>query len=109
MGQLRQNDIAIRYASDTLALILPGAVGSDATGVTAKLRRLAASTAGAEAALQPHLAAGVAEAIRELSMDSTDRVTELINRAESALEAARADGPDAVKLVSPPELTSQLE
>jgi hypothetical protein len=35
-------------------------------------------------------------------MDSADRITELINRLEWALEAARAGGEDAVKLLEPP-------
>jgi GGDEF domain-containing protein len=104
MGQLRQNDMAVKYASNTLALILPGALGKDAANVTIKMRRLAASTASASPSGTPHLAAGVAEAIRETTIDSTDRVTELINRAEAALEAARQEGLDAVKLLNPPEL-----
>ncbi|MBI3935226.1 MAG: GAF domain-containing protein [Acidobacteria bacterium] len=104
MGQLRQNDMAVKYASDTLALILPGALGKDAANVMEKMRRLAASTASASPEGPPHLAAGVAEAIREGAMDSTDRVTELINRAEWALEAARQAGLDAVKLLDPPAL-----
>jgi len=104
MGQLRQNDMAVKYASDTLALILPGALGKDAANVTIKMRRLAASTGSSSPTGTPHLAAGVAEAMRETTIDTTDRVTELINRAEGALEAARQEGPDAVKLLIPPEL-----
>jgi GGDEF domain-containing protein len=106
MGQLRQNDMAVRYSADTLALILPGALGKDAANVTVKMRRLAASAASDFPEGPPHLAAGVAEAIRELKMDSTDRVTELINRVESALEAAHQEGPDAVKLANPPEFAT---
>jgi GGDEF domain-containing protein len=104
MGQLRQNDMAVKYGANTLALILPGALGKDAANVMEKMRRLAASTAGAAPEGPPHLAAGVAEAIREGTMDSTDRVTELINRVEWALEAARQAGSDALKLLDPPAL-----
>ncbi|MBI4479601.1 MAG: tetratricopeptide repeat protein [Acidobacteria bacterium] len=104
MGQLRQNDMAVKYGASTLALILPGALGKDAANVMEKMRRLAASTAGASPEGPPHLAAGVAEAIREGAMDSTDRVTELINRVEWALEAARQAGSDTVKLLDPPAL-----
>ena len=104
MGQLRQNDMAVKYGANSLALILPGALGKDAANVMEKMRRLAASTAGAAPEGPPHLAAGVAEAIREGTMDSTDRVTELINRVEWALEAARQAGSDAIKLLDPPAL-----
>jgi len=104
MSQLRQNDMAVKYAADTLALILPGVLAKDATNIAEKMRRLAASTASASPEGPPHMAAGVAEAIREGAIDSTDRVTELINRAEWALEAARQAGADAVQLLDPPEL-----
>jgi tetratricopeptide (TPR) repeat protein len=104
MGQLRQNDMAIKYAANTLALILPGATGKDAAAVTEKMRRLAVSTAGVPADQAPQMAAGVAEAIREGGMDSTDRVTELINRLDWALEAACQAGSTAVKVLDPPAL-----
>ncbi|HWP84176.1 MAG TPA: GAF domain-containing protein, partial [Terriglobia bacterium] len=104
MSQLRQNDMAVKYGSNTLALILPGALGKDATTVAAKMRRLAAATAGDSPLPVPRMAAGIAEAIREGAMDSTDRVTELINRAERALDEARREGPEAVKILEPPVL-----
>jgi GGDEF domain-containing protein len=102
MSQLRQNDMAVKYGLQTLALILPGATGKDASSVTEKMRKLTQSTWNSGAGEPPHLVAGVAEAIREGTMDSADRITELINRLEWALEAARAGGEDAVKLLEPP-------
>jgi diguanylate cyclase (GGDEF)-like protein len=102
MSQLRQNDMAIKYGSETLALILPGATGKDAMSVMEKMRRLAASSAGTGEA--PQLAAGVAEVIRESNMDTPDRVTELINRLEDALSSARHAGSATVKLLDPPAL-----
>jgi tetratricopeptide (TPR) repeat protein/GGDEF domain-containing protein len=101
MSQLRQNDMAVKYGLQTLALILPGATGKDASSVTEKMRKLTQSTWNSGAGNPPHLIAGVAEAIREGTMDSADRITELINRLEWALEAARAGGEDAVKLLEP--------
>jgi diguanylate cyclase (GGDEF)-like protein len=104
MAQLRQNDMAVKYGPQMLALILPGATGKDAVSVTDKLRKftqLAWNSAGEEA---PHMKAGVAEAMREGAMDSADRVTELINRLEWALEAARAAGENEVKLLEAPSL-----
>jgi GGDEF domain-containing protein len=104
MSQLRQNDMAVKYDPGTLALILPGATGKDAVNVMEKMRRLAVSSAGAIPGIgeMPQLAAGVVEAIRETSMDSPDRVTEMINRLELALDEARQTGAAAVKLLDAP-------
>jgi diguanylate cyclase with GGDEF domain len=107
MTHLRQNDMAVKYGPHTLALLLPGATGKDAAAVTEKMRRLAVSTAGVPAEEAPRLAAGVAEAIREGAMDSTDRVTELINRLEWALEAASQAGANGVKVLDPPSLDAK--
>ncbi len=103
-SHLRQNDMAVRYNVSTLALILPGAVGKDAAGVTDKMRKLILSAAMQTDQEPPLVTIGVAEAIRDGGMDSTDRITELINRLEWALDAARQSGSDAVKLLEPPAL-----
>jgi diguanylate cyclase (GGDEF)-like protein len=103
-SHLRQNDMAVRYGANTLALILPGAFAKDAAGATEKMRKLIHSAAMQANQEAPQVSIGVAEAIREGGMDSTDRITELINRLEWALDAARQAGPDAVKLLEPPAL-----
>jgi GGDEF domain-containing protein len=106
MGNLRQNDMAIKYDASSLALILPGATGKDAVSVMEKMRRLAVSSAGSSPGVgeTPHMAAGIAEAIRETTMDAPDRVTELINRLDWALDAARKAGSTTVKVLDPPAL-----
>jgi GGDEF domain-containing protein len=96
--------MAVRYGANTLALILPGAFAKDAAGATEKMRKLIHSAAMQANQEAPQVSIGVAEAIREGGMDSTDRITELINRLEWALDAARQAGPDAVKLLEPPAL-----
>jgi hypothetical protein len=44
---------------------------------------------------------GIAEAVVLARFDSVDIVCELINRAESALESAKAAGANSVKALSP--------
>ena len=44
---------------------------------------------------------GLAEAVIQVRFDSVDIVCELINRAESALETAKAAGANSVKALSP--------
>ncbi len=104
LGQLRQNDMAIKYSSETLALILPGATSRDAGSIMEKMRKLTVTTvAGTELSL-PQMSVGVAEAIREGTMDNTNRVTELINRLDEALDEASRSGGNAVKILDPPAL-----
>jgi tetratricopeptide (TPR) repeat protein len=102
ISHLRQNDIAVKYTAQALALILPATRAKDAGAVTEKMRKLAQSTAGVAGDRVPHMAIGVAEALSEGSMDNTDRVTELINRLERALQAAHDEGPGQLKVLEPP-------
>ena len=50
------------------------------------------------------MAAGIAEAVQDASMDGVEIVTELINRAEWALEEAQAKGRNSTKVLTPPSL-----
>ncbi len=99
-GQLRQNDIAIRYDTGTVAAILPDTGGRDAFVVLDKFRRVCSSL---RLDGQPApMAAGVAEAVNDGSADPVDTVTEVINRVETALEAAKTEGESVVKLALRP-------
>ena len=102
VSHLRQNDIALKYASHSLALILPGTTGKDAVAVVEKLRRLTGAKKRPGADGPPRMVVGVAEAIRSENMDNADIITELINRLESALEAAQQDEGNITKLLDPP-------
>ena len=103
MQQLRQNDIALKYTSRVLALVLPGPTGKDSAPVMEKMKRLAINTAAGSGMNQPELLAGFAEAIREGTMDNVDRVKELINRVEWALDGAAKAGAGTVKILEPPK------
>jgi len=47
------------------------------------------------------LAVGIAEMVMQAQFDPIDIVTEVINRAEAALDAARAEGPNSAKSLAP--------
>ena len=104
VSRLRQNDIAVKYTSQSLALILPGTTGKDAALVVEKLRKLLSTPSPSGAQPPPQLVAGIAEAIQEDQMDNADVVTELINRLEGALETAVTAGPNSIKVLELPSL-----
>ena len=105
VSHLRQSDIAVRYGPHALALILPGATGKDAVLILEKFRKLAASGPLTPSQRPSQMAVGVAEAVQEAKMESVDVVTELINRLEKALEAARLAGGNATRVLEPPALS----
>ena len=91
-ANIRQNDLAIRYDTTTVALVL-GAVGEKgAVSAVNHLRKLIADVRmpGREEPIS--FACGVAEAALRADFDAVDIVTEVINRAEYALDAAIAQG-----------------
>ena len=101
MGYLRQNDIAIRYDTTTLALVLPDTKGKDTFFVVDKMRKMISGVKMAGGDGLP-MTAGSAEAFLEGDIDPVDSVTELINRLEQALEGAQGEGGGASKLLKPP-------
>lgn len=101
MGHLRQNDMAVRYDTTTLALVLPDTKGKDAFFVVDKMRKVLGMVKIDGKDGLP-LTAGIAEAVLEGSIDPADSVTELINRLEAALEAALQEGGAGAKLLKPP-------
>jgi len=97
-SHLRQNDMAIRYDSNTLALVMPGTKGSDGMQVMEKMRRIVGSVKISERV--PSFTYGVVEPVNDQVTDAVDSVTELINRAEQALEEAQKDGGNVGKLLT---------
>jgi diguanylate cyclase (GGDEF)-like protein len=103
LGQLvaanvRQNDLAFRYAGNAIAIILGETGESEALRVVEKMRRLIATAIG-EKQIAASFNAGVAEAVVRQQFDAVDIVTEVINRAERALEKAVAEGPGKATIV----------
>jgi diguanylate cyclase (GGDEF)-like protein len=103
LGQLvaanvRQNDLAFRYAGNAIAIILGETGENEALRVVEKMRRLITTAIG-EKQIAASFNAGAAEAVVRQQFDAVDIVTEVINRAERALEKAVAEGPGKAAIV----------
>jgi tetratricopeptide (TPR) repeat protein len=90
-ANVRQNDLAFRYASNTIAIVLGETGEKEGLLVVEKMRRLI-GTAIDEKQLAASFNAGVAEAVLLEEFDPVDIVTEVINRAERALEKSVDEG-----------------
>jgi diguanylate cyclase (GGDEF)-like protein len=86
---VRQNDVAVKYTSWSLAFILPDTTLAGAQNLADKLRRAASGLRPPWDSTQITLSAGIVEAVPKHEYDSEDIVTDLINRAEFSIEEAR--------------------
>jgi diguanylate cyclase (GGDEF)-like protein len=95
-ANIRQNDLAFRYDTTTIALVLGETNEAEALLAMDKLRKLLGDLRmpGKDEALPFN--SGIAEAVVRQSFEAVDIVTEVINRAEQALEAAVVQGPGKV-------------
>jgi GGDEF domain-containing protein len=100
-GHIRQNDVAVRYDLTTIALLLADTGEKNAFFVVDKLRKVVANVHPPGKSTPLPMTVGIAEAVIQARFDSVDIVCELINRAESALESAKAGGANTVKALSP--------
>jgi diguanylate cyclase (GGDEF)-like protein len=91
-ANVRQNDLAFRYAANAIAIVLGETAEKEAVLVAEKMRRVMGS-AVPEKGLATQFNAGIAEAVMKQEFEPVDIVTELINRAERSLEKSVADGP----------------
>ncbi|PYX10645.1 MAG: hypothetical protein DMG88_01705 [Acidobacteria bacterium] len=89
-ANIRQNDLAFSYEMTTVALVLGETAEKEALMAVEKLRKLVEDVRISEKPLA--FSAGVAEAIVRQQFDPVDIVTEVINRAELALDMAVAQG-----------------
>jgi diguanylate cyclase (GGDEF)-like protein len=100
-ANIRTNDLAFRYDTTTIALILGDTAEKEAMMAIEKLRKIIAGVHlpakdGSEKGHAMEFSAGLAEAVVRESYDPVDIVTEVINRAEHALATALAQGPGKV-------------
>lgn len=91
-ASIRQNDLAFRYESNTVALVLGETGGEEALASLEKLRKACGQMMLPGKDEPIPFNAGLAEAVVRQAFDPVDIVTEVINRAEEALETAVADG-----------------
>jgi diguanylate cyclase (GGDEF)-like protein len=100
---VRQNDVAVKYTSWSLAFILPDTTLAGAQNLADKLRRAASGVRPPWDSTQVTLSAGIVEAVAKPDYESEDIVTDLINRAESSAEEARKQGGDTIVVVESPK------
>jgi len=101
---VRQNDVAVKYTSWSLAFILPDTTLAGAQNLADKLRRAASGLRPPWDSTSITLSAGIVEAVAKQDYDSEDIVTDLINRAEFSVEEARKKGGDTVISLETPKL-----
>jgi len=101
-AMLRQNDVAVKYTSWSLAFILPDTTLEGAQHLADKLLRAATDLRPPWNATQITLSAGIVEAAAKAEYDSEDIVTDLINRAEFSVEEARKRGGGTVIALESP-------
>jgi diguanylate cyclase (GGDEF)-like protein len=107
-GHIRQNDVAVRYERTTIALLLADTGEKNAFFVEEKLRKVLAGIHPPGKSAPLPMSVGIAQAVIQARFDPEDIVCELINRAEAALEAARAEGPNAARALAPMELDAAV-
>jgi len=100
-ASIRTNDLAFRYDTTTIALILGDTAEKEALMAIEKLRKVVAevkltSKDGSGKGHSLEFSAGLAEAVVRESYDPVDIVTEVINRAEHALATSLVQGPGKV-------------
>lgn len=100
-GQIRQNDVAIRYDMTTVALILGDTAEKGAFLAMDKLKRVLDGIQIPGHEESPVVSVGIGEAVIRQQFDAVDIVTEVINRAEDALAAARNDATNHVQALAP--------
>ena len=109
-ANIRSNDLAFRYDTSTIAILLGETAEKEAMLAIEKLRKIISGVRlpardGAEAQAA-QFSAGVAEAVVKTEYDPVDVVTEVINRAEHALAQAMAQGMGKVVAAGPAALAA---
>ena len=91
-SHVRQNDVGIRYDVTSVALLLSDTNEKNAFLAVEKMKKVLALNKIPGTDRTPPIHAGIAEAVLQPRFDPVDIVTEVINRVETALEMARAEG-----------------
>ncbi len=98
-ANIRQNDLAFRYESTTIALVLGETGEKEALLAVEKLRKLLAEVKLSDEIIP--FSAGLAEAVVRQQFDPVDIVTEVINRADQALSNAVSQGMGRIVSLAP--------
>jgi len=105
-ANIRSNDLAFRYDTTTIAILLGETAEKEAMLAIEKLRKIIAQVRfpvkeGAAEGQPALFSAGLAEAVIRSEYDPIDVVTEVINRAEHALAQAMSQGPGKIVALGP--------
>jgi diguanylate cyclase (GGDEF)-like protein len=95
-ANIRTNDVAFRYDTTTVAIILGDTAEKEALLAVEKLRKLISEVRLPGKNQAVSFTAGLAEAVMKPNYDPVDVVTEVVNRAEQALHDALAQGVGSV-------------
>jgi diguanylate cyclase (GGDEF)-like protein len=100
-ANIRSNDLAFRYDTTTVAIILGDTAEKEALLAVEKLRKLVSEVRFSGKDQSIPFIAGLAEAVMRTGFDAVDIVTEVINRAEQALHDAVTQGTGSVVCLAP--------
>jgi GGDEF domain-containing protein len=100
-ANIRQTDTAVRYDKVTIALVLGDTKDANAQFVVDKMRKVLTGAKIPETEHPVTMAAGIAGAVLHKEYDPVDIVTEVINRAEQALDIAQSQGPNSSHAQAP--------
>ena len=100
-ANIRQTDIAIRYDRTTIALILGDTKDTNSSFVIDKFRKVISGVKVPGTEHPVSMTVGIAGAVIQKGYDPVDIVTEVINRAEQALDVAHAKGPNSAHVMPP--------
>ena len=99
-ANIRTNDLAFRYDTTTIAILLGETAEKEGMLAVEKLRRVISDVKlrkeDSDQSHPAYFSAGLAEAVVMPAYEAVDIVTEVINRAELALAAAMAQGPGRI-------------
>jgi PleD family two-component response regulator len=112
-ANIRSNDLAFRYDTTTIAILLGETAEKEAMLAIEKLRKIISEVRfpakDGNAQGSPALfSAGLAEAVIRTEYDPLDVVTEVINRGEHALAQAMAQGPGKIVALGPALVASAV-
>jgi tetratricopeptide (TPR) repeat protein/GGDEF domain-containing protein len=109
-ANIRSNDLAFRYDTTTIAILLGETPEKEAMLAIEKLRKIVADLRwpAKDGGQGPtaHFSAGLAEAVIRTEFDPVDVVTEIINRVEHALAQAMGQGLGHVVALGPTALAA---
>jgi diguanylate cyclase (GGDEF)-like protein len=103
-ANIRQNDLAFRYDTTTVAIVLGETSEKEALLAVEKLRKVLAGVRQPVKDTPVSFAAGIAQGVMRQQYDPVDIVIEVINRVEQALDAALTGSNKVVAL--PPAFAS---